>query len=122
VLSPPPTQPAQPHAGLPSVDRLLATQALRREVIVSRGELIEIGGAFRLPDIMRSAGCKLHGVSTTNRTHLSAHAEAIGSRTALRLKLHVSDYPIQGFSAAVDTADRAPLARAARPGPAAEPP
>ena len=85
-----------------------------REVVISRGELVEIGGSFRLPDIMETAGCRLREIGTTNRTHLEDYRRALDDNTGAILRIHPSNYRIDGFVHRPTTAEIAGVARAAR--------
>lgn len=91
---------------------MLAAMAGGKEVVVSRGELVEIGGAFRIPEVMQQAGCTLREVGATNRTRVQDYRLAVNENTALLMKVHTSNYRIEGFSAAVDESELADTGKA----------
>ena len=89
----------------------LETLAKGREVVVSRGQLVEIGGSFRIPDVMRKSGAKMVEVGTTNKTHLRDYEEVISPETALLLKVHTSNFQIVGFTEEVTMSELSPLGK-----------
>ncbi len=93
------------------VNLVLRALAEDREVVVSRGELVEIGGGFRLPDVMAQAGCRMVEVGTTNRTHLRDYQREIRSETAMLLKIHPSNFRIIGFQKSVELSDLVELGK-----------
>ncbi len=90
---------------------ILSSMAAGREVIVSRGQLIEIGGSFRIPDVMKQSGCRMVEVGTTNRTHLRDYRNAITEETAALLRVHMSNYRIRGFTKEVELKEMVELGR-----------
>jgi L-seryl-tRNA(Ser) seleniumtransferase len=90
---------------------VLNTVAEGKEVIVSRGELVEIGGSFRIPDVMKRSGALLREVGTTNRTHLNDYQKSIGPQTALLLKVHTSNFRVMGFASEVSLDELVQLGR-----------
>ena len=91
----------------------LNTLAEGREVIVSRGQLVEIGGSFRIPDVMRKSGAVLREVGTTNKTQPGDYRDAIGPQTALLLRVHTSNFRVVGFTASVELPELVAIGRAA---------
>ena len=91
---------------------VLNTLAMGRKVPVSRGELVEIGGSFRIPEVMSRSGCTLVEIGATNRTHLKDYRNAIDADTALLMKVHTSNYQVEGFTASVGEPELASLAKA----------
>ncbi len=90
---------------------ILAALARGREVVLSRGEMVEIGGSYRIPDILEESGCQLVGVGTTNRTHAADYDRAINPATGLLLKVHTSNYRLVGYTGEVDLATLVEIGR-----------